>query len=99
MDKDIKNKTTEEIIEENTQEFKRKKKSIQAYYKKRLVDNDSTLIEIMCETVDKFEIDEYDLAEIIKEDETMYKALENECGNKNMFKVNKKHAEISDVFK
>jgi hypothetical protein len=82
------------------EKLREKKDAIIEYYKEQvsLRSTSESLLEIMCDVIEKFEIDEDDLANILKNDETMLNALHIDCVNRNLLKEKNKHINIGDIF-
>lgn len=77
-----------------------KKESIIKYYKERVANKlkDESLIEIMCEVVERFEIDEVDMANILKNDDTMLNVIKADCTSRNLLKEKDNHVNVGDIF-
>jgi hypothetical protein len=92
-----KNKIQSIIYDET---LRAKKEIIKKYYKERVANKlkEESLIEIMCEVVEKFEIDEIDMANILKDDETMLNVIKVDCTNRNLLKEKDNHVDIGDIF-
>lgn len=82
------------------EELRKKKVEIIEYYQTRIAEKSEheSILEILCEVIELFEIDEVDLSNILKDDVTMLQVIKQDCMSRNLLKEKDRHVDNGDIF-